>query len=74
MDEKKPVKRKKPIGLRRFYLFVRPAAHEKRLYVASYHSPADAIEAANARKIRPEMRWQVVDGHTSEVVAEDPGP
>jgi hypothetical protein len=73
MELTKSIKRKKPIGLRRFHLFVGPRAQSKKLFVASYSSSADAILAAEERKTLPEMRWQVLDSHTSEVVAEDPG-
>jgi hypothetical protein len=59
--------------LRRFALFHAQNAFERKQYVASFMSREEAMAHGEQLKTGPAMRWQVIDNHTSEVVAEDPG-
>ncbi len=60
-------------GLKRFLLFTTPLLGGRKDYVASYHSREEAIAAAEQINVNTGNRWQIIDNHTAEVVAEFPG-
>jgi hypothetical protein len=63
--------------LRRFLLFAATSKGDRKVFLGSFDSRADAIFMGQIKKATPgrtaAMSWQVIDNQTSETVAEDPG-
>ena len=61
------------MGVKRFLLFTAPAAGESKQFVASFETREAGVSVAEKLEGDGRMRWQVIDGDSSKVVAEHCG-
>ena len=61
------------MAIKQFLLFTAPNDLERKMFIASFENPDDAVETAKKLKGDSPMRWQVIDSITAACVAEHRG-